>query len=298
MKHQNLFFVRKSVVILIILVITFGVQAQETKTSNMAWEVTSPQGQTAYLIGSVHMVKLELYPLDSVYYQILEEADVVGFEVHMDSLLIQSQALLPKYGLYPMGETLKDHLSEETFDKLDNYMESLGVPLAMMLQMKPWVVASSLTALELQKSGYSTEGIDQHFFKKATDANKEIIGLETTEFQMRIFADMSDQEQLDYLEYSLENAKEGIESIDKIMEFWKKGDGENLDKLMEGGMMEFSQEVYEDLIVNRNKNWVPQIKKLLEDGKTPLIIVGAGHLVGKNSVNDLLIKEGYQLKQL
>ncbi|HLS30217.1 MAG TPA: TraB/GumN family protein [Flavobacteriaceae bacterium] len=298
MQKSILSFLRKFSVVFIFFSLIINLQAQEEATPKMAWEVTSPQGETAYFIGSVHMVKPELYPLDSVYYQLLEKADVVGFEVNMDSLLIQSQTLLPKYGLYPMGETLKDHLSEKTFIKLEKHMDSLGVPLAMMLQMKPWVVASSLTALGLQKAGYSSQGIDQHFFTKAKDANKEIIGLETTEFQMRIFADMTDEEQVDFLEYSLDHAKEGIDSIDEIMELWKKGDSENLNKLMEGGMEEFSPEVYQDLIINRNKNWVPEIEKLLKEGKTPLIIVGVGHLVGENSVNNLLIEEGYQVKQL
>lgn len=298
MQNSIYFFLRKFVLVFIFCFCAVNIQAQNNAAPKMAWEVTSPEGDTGYLIGSVHMVKPSLYPLDSVYYQLLKKADVVGFEVNMDSLLIQSQALLPKYGLYPMGETLKDHLSEQTFNKLEKHMDSLGVPLAMMLQMKPWVVASSLTALGLQKAGYSTQGIDQHFFNKAKDANKKIIGLETTEFQMRVFADMPDPEQIDFLEYSLDHAKEGIESIDEIMEYWKKGDSENLDKLMAGGMEEFSQEVYDNLILNRNKNWVPEIIELLKDGKTPLIIVGAGHLVGENSVNDLLIKEGYQVEQL
>jgi len=279
------------------LLIVFTAPAQED-SSYMAWEAVSPQGQTVFFIGSVHMVKPDLYPLETTYYDLLDQADVMAFEVHLDSLLTDSQRLLPQYGLYPMGESLKDHLPEDLFEKLDQQMQSLGVPLAMMLQMKPWVVASSLTALELQQDGYSIEGIDQHLFSKAKEKNKPIIGLETTEFQMRLFADLSDQEQIDYLKYSLENARESVESIDEIMELLKKGDGENLDKLLEGGMNEFSEEVYKDLIVNRNKNWIPIIENLLSEGKTPLIIVGAGHLVGTESVIDLLKAEDFKIKQL
>src|SRR5690625_2930008 len=102
-------------------------QAQESSAQHMAWEITSPEGKTAYLIGSVHMVKPEIFPLDSLYYEIFEKSDIIGFEVNMDSLLIESQALLPKYGLYPAGESLKDHLSEKTFEKLEKYMASFGV---------------------------------------------------------------------------------------------------------------------------------------------------------------------------
>ncbi len=297
MKKQTTHFFSLFCLALCFFTFIFSTQAQEKSNAHMVWKITSEEGKTGYLLGSVHMAKPELFPLDSIYYEVFDKADIIGFEVNLDSLLIETQALLPKYGLYPTGESLKDHLSEETFKKLEDYMSSFGVPIVTMLQMKPWIIASSFSALELQKSGYSIEGIDQHFFNKAKDKNKKIIGLETTEFQMKIFAEMPEKEQIDFLEYSLENAKESVESIDEIMRFWEIGDAENLHQLMEGGMEEFSHEVYEDIIINRNKNWIPKIQQLMQD-HTPLIIVGVGHLVGENSVNDLLTKEGYQVKQL
>ena len=297
MKKQTPPFLNLLFLTICFFTVSLFAKAQETPSQHMAWKITSEKGKTGYLIGSVHMVKPELFPLDSVYYQIFDQANIISFEVNMDSLLIESQALLPKYGLYPMGESLKDHLSEKTFQKLEKHMDSLGIPLVTMLQMKPWVIASSLSALELQKSGYSIEGIDQHFFNKAKDKSKEIIGLETTEFQMKIFAEMPDKEQIDYLKYSLENARESVESINEIMELWKIGDAESLHQLMEGEMMDFSQEVYNNIITDRNEKWIPKIERLMEE-KTPLIIVGVGHLVGENSVNNLLIKKGYEVKQL
>lgn len=277
---------------------TFISSGQDSKNRLMAWEVTSEKDATAYLVGSVHIVKPEIYPLDSVYYQLLEKSDKVGFEVNMDSLLIESQALLPKYGLYPLGETLENHLPKETLEKLESELKSLGIPLAMMMQMKPWVVSTSLTALQLQQSGYSTEGIDQHFFNRAKKAEKPVFGLETTELQMKIFDNMTDQEQIDFLEYSLENSSETINSMDEMLENWKKGDAEKLVEYMDNGLEQFSESAYFRIFTERNQNWVPQIEKFIEDGETVLIIVGAGHLVGKNSVNDLLEKKGYSVKQL
>lgn len=270
--------------------------AQEKK--HIAWEVTSDKGETAYLVGSVHIVKPELYPLDDLYYELLDKSDLVAFEVNLDSMMIESQALLPKYGLYPMGETLKDHLPDETFKKLDKELNSLGVPLAMMMQMKPWIIASSLTALQLQQKGYSAAGIDQHFFNKAKEAGKPVWGLETTELQMQIFDNMSDQEQVEFLEYTLDHSAESVQAIDKMMESWSKGDAEAINEFVSGGMEDFSEEVYFEIFEQRNQNWVPQIEKMMKEGKTPLIIVGTGHLVGEKSVNDLMQKKGYSVKQL
>src|SRR5690625_7458145 len=125
------------------LLIVFTAPAQED-SSYMAWEAVSPQGQTVFFIGSVHMVKPDLYPLETTYYDLLDQADVLAFEVHLDSLLTDSQRFLSQYGLYAMGESLKDHLPEDLLEKLDQQLHTLCVPLAMMLQLNTRAAASSL----------------------------------------------------------------------------------------------------------------------------------------------------------
>lgn len=152
--------------------------------------------------------------------------------------------------------------------------------------------------MQLRQKGYSAESIDQHFFTKAKNAGKAVWGLETTELQMQIFDNMSDEEQVEFLEYTLKNSAESVAAIDKMMEAWKKGDAEALSEFVNGGMEDFSEQVYYEIFEQRNQNWVPQIEKMMKEGKTPLIIVGAGHLVGEKSVNDLMEKKGYSVKQL
>jgi uncharacterized protein YbaP (TraB family) len=56
--------------------------------------------------------------------------------------------------------------------------------------------------------------------------------------------------------------------------------------------------LYNKLFVRRNRNWVPEIIKLMNQQGDALVIVGAGHLVGKDSVIDLLTKKGYKVTQL
>jgi hypothetical protein len=56
--------------------------------------------------------------------------------------------------------------------------------------------------------------------------------------------------------------------------------------------------IYNKLFTRRNRNWIPEIKKLMNQHGDALIIVGAGHLVGKDSVIELMKKKGYKVSQL
>ena len=55
--------------------------------------------------------------------------------------------------------------------------------------------------------------------------------------------------------------------------------------------------IVECLTENRNRAWVPQLVDLLDDDDDYLVVVGALHLVGRNSVIDLLEQRGYEVVQ-
>ena len=57
-------------------------------------------------------------------------------------------------------------------------------------------------------------------------------------------------------------------------------------------------EVYDDLLVNRNKNWLPKIEAMMATNEIELILVGTLHMPGKEGVLALLEEKGYTLTQL
>ena len=63
-------------------------------------------------------------------------------------------------------------------------------------------------------------------------------------------------------------------------------------KLLQEGFDEYP-DLYRPLTVERNRKWVPQIEQLLDDRDDYLVVVGALHLVGKDSVIDLLERKGH-----
>ncbi len=56
--------------------------------------------------------------------------------------------------------------------------------------------------------------------------------------------------------------------------------------------------VYEKLVYQRNRRMTAKIEDLLRSKDTCFIVVGAGHLVGKKGIVELLKTKGYSVEQM
>lgn len=56
--------------------------------------------------------------------------------------------------------------------------------------------------------------------------------------------------------------------------------------------------MYRILIVDRNARMAGKIADLLRQGGAYFVVVGAAHLVGEESIVNLLRREGYRLEKL
>ncbi len=50
------------------------------------------------------------------------------------------------------------------------------------------------------------------------------------------------------------------------------------------------------ILKDRHDKWLPQIEKMIADGRTHMIIVGAAHLVGPDSVIAMLRAKGVKVE--
>lgn len=213
--------------------------AQETATnadgSNMLWKVSTEEGLQGYLVGSIHVVKPDIYPLNEAYQQAFDKSDVIGFELDFDSLQVKSRSLVPKLGFYPKGESLEGHISADTYQLLQQRLDSLGQSSARFRRMEPWFVSILIPRLQLQQAGYSGQSsIDNHFYIMAKEADKERMALETAEYQYKLFDGLSPELQEKFLKYTLQEAKRNLQLFDKMMSAWKSGNAEKLNEIMQG----------------------------------------------------------------
>jgi len=273
-------------------------QAQKTQAKHCLWKVEG-RTNTAYLFGSIHFLKKEFYPLAQPIEDAYKRSQVVVFEADLDEMQSPAAQLkMLQHGKYPEGQTLKQNLSKDTYAKLDAYLsESLG-SAALFDGLKPWMVAVALLGMELQKLGFNPEqGVDKYFFDKAKEDKKQIVPLETIDFQLGLFAGLTKEEEDAMLKETLQEITSFKKILTEMTDAWKTGDTKKLDELILDAMRQFPQ-IHKKLLIDRNKEWAAKIEKLLAEGKNLFVVVGAAHLVGKDSVVDLLSRKGLKVPQM
>lgn len=264
--------------------------APATEPALPLWEVTDGAG-TVYLLGSIHMLRPETYPLDDAIYEAFDESALVAFEVHMDSIQAAAPQMLAR-GVYQDGRTLAEVLPPDLYADLEAQVQGLGVPLQAMSSMKPWMMALTVSALTMQQSGYeAATGVDMHFFERAKSSDKSVIGFETMDQQIEVFDGMPLDDQIAFLRSTLDELDGFVEMMDEATELWKRGDAEEIAGMMTESM-EGQPNLRRRILDDRNQAWVPQIEALLRSRDTSIVIVGMAHLIGDGSVVDLLRERG------
>lgn len=274
-------------------------QTPDQRTSKSClWSVRS-RSNTIYLLGSLHVLKSDDYPLAAAIEKAYSSSQKVVFETDLSAMSdpnIQGQMLA--LGLYPEGQSLSQNLSGGTLDMLETKMTEMGLPMQQFARFKPWLIALTLATFELQRLGYSPQmGIDMHFYNRAKADEKALDFLEPIESQMKLLGNMDDADQDSFLTQTLEEMNVVKEMAADMITHWKAGDAENLYKLLNKSF-EKHPIIRDRLLLKRNMEWASHIEVFTKETQNVLVIVGAGHLVGPDSVVDLLKKKGYRVKQM
>ena len=270
-------------------------RAQE---KSFLWKAQS-KTNTVFLLGSVHFLRKENYPLKSAIEQAYQKAKRIVLEIDLQSAAPDKiQSLIVQKGLYPDGSSLQQSVSGETFSLLEKRAQEFGLPVAALNRFRPWYAAVTLLSLKLNRLGFDQkQGLDRYFFDRAAKDKKDIAGLETLEYQIGVFDQMSPSDQEQMLLQTLKEMDLLEKDLDKLIQGWLAGDIEALDALLLESFRQFPK-MQKIILVDRNRQWLPKIESLLSQGDPCLVVVGAAHLVGKEGVIEMLKTRGYTVEQL
>jgi uncharacterized protein YbaP (TraB family) len=287
---------------LIIFLISFwtiaNAHAQQTTKKNFLWALKTDKA-TIYLLGSVHLLTSDSYPLDKnieaayrANKKVVFETDIGG----MNTLAVQEK--LMALGMYPEGQTLQQNLSPQTYGILEKKLTEIGLSVAQLNRLRPWMCGLTLVLFELQKLGFDPQyGIDQYFFNKAQQDKKELVFLESIEYQLSLFGDMNAQEEESFLQQTLKDLEVVKTMFADIVSAWEMGDAPQLGSILNISFKDHP-DIYNRFLAKRNKEWVTKIEDLIMQGDTALVVVGAGHLVGSDNLLQLLRNRGYTGEQI
>jgi hypothetical protein len=264
---------------------------------SLLWKISGDKS-TVYLLGSIHYLKKENFPLNKTILAALENSRRLVLEIDLNSARPEAaQKITLSKALYQDGSTLEQNISPETFQLTRQRAAQFGIDIKSMMPMKPWFVSLTLVAIRLQQLGFDPNfGVDRFLAAQAAKQGKPVDGLETLEFQLGAMDQLSKSEQESLLRQSVGELDQLDRSIQSIAQAWLKGDSGALEPLLLDSMKEYP-EVYKKLILERNRRWVPQIEKILGQSGATLVVVGAAHLVGKDGVVEMLKERGYKVEQ-
>lgn len=270
-----------------LLLLSGAVFAQE---KSLLWEVSgNGLRQPSYVYGTIHLICPNDYFLTEATKKALNDCQQLYLELDMDDPSMMTK--MQQVAFFKDDKKIKDFLTAEQYSTLADYFKQKGMNLEMLGGMKPLTLTSLMYMNLLNCPPQSYEMV---FAQMASNAKKEVLGLETVEQQMGVFDSIPYQKQAEMLVIMAKDGEKSAKEFAQMVKAYKEQDVEGLLKLMDESELEF--EGYEDLLLsNRNAAWIPVIQKAMQD-KTTFFAVGAAHLGGSKGVLQLLRKQGYTVR--
>ncbi len=293
---------------------------QNAGSLGLLWKAEG-NGNTLYLLGSIHTDRGNLYPFHKQLRDIITGVELAAFELDFNSQ--EGIDEFTAMQMYSDGTTLKDHIDPEIYQEVVEALVPLGTPEEQVAQFKPWALANTFTALSMldETSSDNAMALDLYVSAKASNLGTQVEGIETYAFQGKIFDDLSDEYQENYLAMTLSmylgmDAAEGLsdeekaeyeaalkeqdEAVDRWMEQWKTRDTEAFanDYPKDVIQSNTTDELNSKLFEGRDPNMIAWADRYLkQDGAhTGLMTVGAGHMIGKTGVVQGLKDLGYTVE--
>ena len=290
--------------LLALLLQPFGGLAE---SNPIVYKVSDEQGHVIYLLGTIHVGAEEMYPLSDAAEEAYRNSDVLAVEVDIQSLTGNLLSSL-KYSfalMYGLGDSAKNHFSEETYQL---GVEKLGYPEYVLNRMKPAAWYSMAEDLAIRSAGLSSDwGVDNYLMKRAREDGKQVQELEGMDSQMEILLNLPDEALDNEIKMILLYPKEAGEETRKLWKAWCEGDEEKLTAMVVSSVenVEVEEELtgaYDEfassLIYVRNGGFEEKAKEYLQNGDCALIAIGAGHILGKDGLAQRLSEQGYTVERM
>jgi uncharacterized protein YbaP (TraB family) len=277
--------------------------AAQTSNQGALFKV-SQEGHTLYLFGTIHVGAPDFYPLEPRVTKALEKASVLALEIDPLGDPGRMALAVQRHGIYQKGGPAQAELSPNYRAKLDRLLHQYQIETEVVRAMKPWLLASLLTVSEFSAQGYDTAlAVDAWLSKQAHARKQTVVELESPESQMALFDSMSKEEELRFLEESIDGIEdqEQAQQAREITQAWRKADAAAFEALARKAEEDdtFSGKfVQKVLLDSRNPDLAVSIAKLLARENNSVAAIGVLHLVGPKSVPELLRKRGLAVERI
>lgn len=288
MKHS------RRLAVVVIVVCALVAQAGRAAAEPAIWLIKGPHA-TVYLFGTIHALAKDQPWRSAKIDAAIEQSQTLFLEVANFEDAAAIQPLMVQLG-FDAAHPLSSKLTPDQLAKLNKAAAAFPGGETILEPMKPWLAGTMISIAPILQAGYDPEsGVEFAIKPEFTKTNKAVKGFETTEQQIRLFADMSDKAQLDFLVSELDDTDSAVDEFKQLLAAWYAGDLDKIDSLNNAELRDKHSDLFQILVVKRNENFTEQVQNLLKGDGVSFVAIGVGHLVGKDGVPAMLEKHGYKV---
>jgi uncharacterized protein YbaP (TraB family) len=257
----------------------------QIEKKSLLWEVKTKEGKTcSYLFGTIHAINENQFYFPKKLEKIASKCDAICLEIvgdgtYFDKLMMNNKSLKDLFTKTQL-DTIHLWAEQFLFMKPNQFDENFS-------QTKPFLLLQFILNSSLPKNFKSYE---LEFEKMAQKNKQELLGLETVDFQLSLFDNMSLEDQVKMVMESLRDEKNAKYKFEEMQQVYLE---QNLDQLYKMTKDE-STTLNRSFLEDRNMDWIPKIEEITKN-KIVFIAVGAAHLAGPEGVIELLINKGFQV---
>jgi uncharacterized protein len=270
------------------------VLAEQKDGNTLLWEVSGNKlKKPSYIFGTFHLMCRDDIKFSNALKLAVQYSDLMYMELDMDdpATMLGGLALMNMKG----GKKLKELYTADEYARLERYFkDSLKMPLSFVERIKPSMAGALLYPKMMPCKTVS--GVEEQLMKLAKQDKKEIRGLETMAFQASVFDSIPYEKQAQELLKTIDSLQQYKKYFDTMLTVYKSQRINDIEKMFSDEKFGMAENP-DILLYNRNRNWVKQLKTIMQQ-QSIFAGVGAGHLVGKQGLIELLRKEGYTVKAI
>lgn len=279
-----------------LILLSVGIFAQDTlhTENSVLWKISGNSlEQDSYLFGTIHMIPKKDFFFTPKMKEVFDVCEILALEIDIN-ISLKKQFELAQKALLPNGKRLSDFMENSEYLRLRSYvLDTLGIKKSKWNQierLKP-IFSTSILINELIKK---SKAYEKEFNKRANKRGLLVVGLETADFQIETLNKLTIEDQINMIS-SDEFFGDPLTEFNELVQMYKAQDLLSmLEMFYEDESM---KEIEDELLIQRNKNWIPVISNYISK-KPVFIAVGAMHLPGEYGLLNLLKQNGYSLTPL
>jgi uncharacterized protein YbaP (TraB family) len=259
------------------------------------WKIADAD-TTIYFFGTIHLLPPALDWQTPAFTTALTEARAVYLEADTEIPAAEINAIVQRTAILPPDQNLSDLLDPAQREALRAAASRLDVSPVALERMRPWYAGVLLSDTAIRETGFAQDyGVEAVLRPAARGAGKELRYLETVDSQLSAYTVLPNEVQVRLLDDTVKELGTASASLTEMVNAWRAGDDATLSRLVIDEQLATQPEIYETLMVRRNAAWAPKLDTVMRsETGTLLVAVGAGHLLGPDSVLVQMERLGYR----